>query len=103
MNKNCKRIRRGENVVWRIIDDEVVILIPEEATLHALKGCGNRVWQLIETETDVSEITKVICNEFEVEPNLAKSEITDFIKKLEDLKLIEIVSESNKAKINVTN
>lgn len=59
---DAKKIIRSEKAVGRIIDGEVVVLVPEEAMIHALEGCGSRIWEIIEKETTVSEITEFIEN-----------------------------------------
>lgn len=92
---NTIKVKRSDDVVWRIIDEEVVVLIPEEAMLHALEGCGSRIWELIEGETTISEIVQSIRTEYEVEPQRAREEITEFIHKLMAMKLVEIVPEAN--------
>jgi hypothetical protein len=93
-NDDSIRVQRNENIVWRIIDDEVVVLVPENNTLHALGGCGDRVWELIEKETTISEIVNVICDEYEVEPERARKDITQFVHKLKGLKLARFLNES---------
>ena len=88
---NSKKIKRNGSAVWRVIDDEIVVLVPEGAMVHALTGCGSRVWELIEGETTISEIIQRICDEYDVEAQRAEEEITQFICSLLDNKLVEIV------------
>jgi hypothetical protein len=90
------RVRRNEEAVWRVIDGDVVVLHPEERMLHALKGCGSMMWELIEKETAISEILEVVCEEYEVEPARAEAEITQFVHNLKDLNLVEIVPVKSK-------
>ena len=90
-NNNSKKIKRNESAVWRVIDDEIVVLVPEAAMVHALTGCGSRVWELIEGETAVSGIIQRICDEYDVERQRAEGEINQFIHSLLDNKLVEIV------------
>jgi dissimilatory sulfite reductase (desulfoviridin) alpha/beta subunit len=85
------KIKRSDNAVSRTIDGEVVVLLPEAATIHALSGCGNRIWELIEEETTVSEIVQKIWEEYDVTLERAQEEITTFIDKLTAAKLVEIV------------
>ena len=85
------KVKRSDDAVWRVIDGEVVVLLPEEAGIHALTGCGSRVWELIEEETAISEIIKSICAEYEVEPQRAREEITEYVHKLEAIKIVEIL------------
>ena len=88
---NGMKVKRNDEAVWRVIDGEVVVLVPQERVLHALTGCGSRVWELIEGETAISEIVQKICAEYEVEPQRAGEEINEFVNKLADMKMVEIV------------
>lgn len=90
-HNNGMKVKRSDEAVWRVIDDEVVVLFPREPELHALTGCGSRVWELLEVETAISEIVQKICDEYDVEPQRASEEINEFINKLAALKLVDIV------------
>jgi hypothetical protein len=85
-------IKRNDNIVWRMIDGEIVLLRPDADELHALGGCGGRIWELLENEISVSEIVDVICEEYEVEPETAKKDVIDFVEELDKLHLAHIVS-----------
>lgn len=89
------KIKRSDKAVCRIIDGEVVILIPEESVLYALGGCGSRIWELIEKEISVSDLVDVICDEYEVELERAKEDIDEFINNLRKLNLVEVVTGIN--------
>ncbi len=90
-SNNAIKVKRSDDAIWRVIDGEVVVLLSGGDMLHALKGCGIRVWELIEGETAISEIVGTICTEYEVEPQKAGEEITEFLHKLEAMKLVEII------------
>jgi hypothetical protein len=87
---NSLKVRRNDEAVWRVINGEIVVLIPKEVEVHALTGCGGRIWELIEGEIAISEIIQRIAAEYEVEPQKAAEEVTAFIHKLERKKLLEI-------------
>lgn len=85
------KVKRSDETVWRVIDGDIVVLLPEGAMLHALTGCGSRVWQLINGGTTIKEIVQGICNEYDVEPQRAREEVTEFVHKLVAMKLVEVV------------
>lgn len=91
-NNSGIKVKRSDEAVWRSIDGEVVVLIPEDFMLHALTGCGSRVWELIENETTIQEIVSRVCDEYDVEPPRASEEINEFVHKLESMKLVEVVA-----------
>jgi hypothetical protein len=88
-------VKRSDKAVCRLIDGDVVILIPEEGILYAVGGCGSRVWELIDGKSTVAEIVKVIYDEYEVEPERARLDIIEFINDLSNLDLVEVVTEVN--------
>ena len=88
--------RRSDRAVCRIIDDEVVILIPEQQVLYALGGCGSRVWELIDGKATVSEIINIIYEEYEVELQRAREDVIEFINDLSKLNLVEVTTGVNK-------
>ena len=92
-DNKAMKIKRNETAVWRVIDGDVVLLIPEEAILHALTGCGSRVWELIEGETTLSAVVDQICAEYEVDLERARDEVTEFIQKFIFMNLVEAVPE----------
>jgi hypothetical protein len=91
------KVKRNEQAIWRVIDGEAVLLVPEEAELHALKGCGSRVWELLGEESSISEIVQRICTEYEVEPRRARKDITEFVYQLNALKLVELIPATEEA------
>lgn len=96
-SSQARKIRRSDAAVWRVIDGDVVVLIPEETTLLALTGCGSRVWELMEGETTLADIVDQICAEYEVDPERARNEVTEFIHKLITMNLVEAISDASAA------
>ncbi len=95
-SNNTMKVKRSGSAISRVIDGEVVVLLPDEGMIHALKGCGSRVWELIEEETPILEIVQKICAEYEVEPQKAREEIDEFVHKLAAMKLVEIMPAESK-------
>jgi hypothetical protein len=93
-NDGDMKVKRSDRAISRLVDGDIVVLVPETPMLHALGGCGIRIWELIEKETSVSDLVDVICDEYEVEPEIARKDIIEFIKELETLKLAEISTET---------
>ena len=58
--------------------------------MHALTGCGGRIWELIEQESEVPVIIETICREYEVAPDQAERDITGFLQGLAENGMVEI-------------
>lgn len=91
------KVKRSDAAIWRVVQGDVVLLIPEEATLHALTGCGSRIWELMEGEIALSEIVDWICAEYDVEPERARHEVVEFIHKLVAMNLAQVIPEEGAA------
>jgi coenzyme PQQ biosynthesis protein PqqD len=77
-----KKVTRDENVAWRIIGDEAVLLSAEDSSVHSLDAVGTRIWELCDGEKTVSEIIDQVVAEFEVERETAEKDVVEFIEEL---------------------
>ncbi len=77
-----KKVTRDENVAWRIIGDEAVLLSAEDSSVHSLDAVGTRIWELCDGEKTVSEIVDQIVSEFEVDRETAEKDVVEFIEEL---------------------
>jgi len=89
-SKQKSRVKINEGIVWRVIDDEVIVLSPVNVSMHALTGCGSRIWGLIEDENDIAAVVETICKEYDVAPEQAEKDVTGFIRNLAELGVVEI-------------
>ncbi len=77
-----KKVTRDENVAWRIIGDEAVLLSAEDSSVHSLDPVGTRIWELCDGEKTVSEIVDQVVSEFEVDRETAEKDVVEFIDEL---------------------
>jgi coenzyme PQQ biosynthesis protein PqqD len=77
-----KKVTRDENVAWRIIGDEAVLLSAEDSSVHSLDAVGTRIWELCDGEKTVSEIVDQVVSEFEVDRETAEKDVVEFIEEL---------------------
>jgi len=77
-----KKVTRDENVAWRIIGDEGVLLSAEDSSVHSLDAVGTRIWELCDGEKTVSEIIDQVVSEFEVDRETAEKDVVEFIEEL---------------------
>jgi coenzyme PQQ biosynthesis protein PqqD len=77
-----KKVTRDENVAWRIIGDEAVLLSAEDSSVHSLDAVGTRIWELCDGEKTVSEIVDQVVSEFDVDRETAEKDVVEFIEEL---------------------
>jgi len=63
--RNTLRIR--QNIVFRQLDDEAVLLDLSSGTYFGLNAVGTRIWQLLAGETPLSSVLETVAAEFDVD------------------------------------
>jgi len=82
---------RVADVVERRLGGRVIILTPENSTVHELDETGSRIWQLLEEPKSITTLAHAIVNEYEVSDDRAQWDITEFIRQLMGKGVLELV------------
>ena len=93
MNELNKYPKRSEDTASRVIDNEAVIVTPQEGLVRVLNDTGSRVWQLMDGKSALSDIIDTIAEEFEVTKDCAQEDVLRFIKELQTKNLVVINDE----------
>ncbi len=70
--------RRASGVVGRTVDDEAVLIHPQQGKVRVLNSVGARVWELADGRRTVAELAAVIAGEYEVSLAQAESDALRF-------------------------
>lgn len=81
-------IQRDPRVVWRAFEEEVAIIAPWAGQVHTLTEVAARFWELADGRT-LQQIMDVLLEEFDVEPDVLKSDLEEFVEELDKRKLLE--------------
>jgi hypothetical protein len=83
------RIR--EDVVFRKLEGEAVILNLETGTYFGLDAVGTRIWELVQEQGRVDAVLESLLQEFEVEPARCEQDLLGLLDQLYAKGLIEII------------
>jgi hypothetical protein len=83
------RIR--EDVVFRELEGEAVILNLETGTYYGLDAVGTRMWKLVQEQGRVDAVLEALLQEYEVEPARCEQDLLGLLHKLNAKGLIEII------------
>jgi len=72
----------ASSAIGRTIDDEAVLVLPEQGQVKVLNEVGARIWDLADGSRTVRDIVAAICAEYEVEPAQAEADTLDFVAEL---------------------
>jgi len=99
-----KRYKKHPDIVSRKIADEVILVpikrkLADVNSIYLLQNdVSVRIWELIDGQRRVGEIKEIICEEFDVSPEQAQSDLVEFLKQLEKIgEVIRGVSERGKS------
>lgn len=81
-------IQRNDSVIFSDIDDQVVMMDLDSGDYFELNTVGTRIWELLETPTNVNDLVKTLLSEFDIAEDVCRTETEDFIHKMLDLKTL---------------
>jgi hypothetical protein len=68
--------------VWRLLEREAVLVLPDAGKVKVLNEIGARIWALADGSRTVDEIARQLCTEFVVEISQAQADTQAFIDQL---------------------
>jgi hypothetical protein len=74
------------------VDDEIVMLSPDQGAYFGLNTVGSRIWELIARPRPVAEVCAALNAEYEVDDLTCRAEVLAFLRQLEEARLIEVVA-----------
>ena len=80
---------RTEEVRWRLVEGEVVLIDTDEGELVRFNEIGSQIWQAIDGRSTVAQIVDHICESFDVGRRRARKDVTRFLRQLQRQELIQ--------------
>ena len=88
MNIITKYPDRSPDTAWRIIEEEAVVVIPQEGLVRVLNNSGAKIWSLLDGRNTIGVIAKEIAGEFEVSLEEACRDTLDFLNELQIKRMV---------------
>ena len=80
--------------IFRDVENEGVVLLPETDTLYALSESAKIVWkEMMNNENSItySQIVKLLSDNYDAELNVIKQDADSFVSKMLENKLFEVI------------
>jgi len=90
MTRNYTKISIPENILYRKVGDESVIVNLESGKNYSLDQVGTRMWTLLAENGQVEPVIHTLLEEFDVEPERLRRDLLDLIDALAQLGLVEV-------------
>lgn len=86
-------LRIVDDVLFRILGDEAVILNLSTGVYFGLDDVGTRIWQLLSEHGSTEKILQSLRGEYEVEDAQLRRDVDDLIRRLADHGLVQVDAE----------
>jgi coenzyme PQQ synthesis protein D (PqqD) len=84
-------VKIDDEVVFRVLDGEAVILNLKKGIYFGLNEVGTRVWQLIQEEKPLREIFETLKGEYEVAPEQLECDLLGIVGRLAAKGLVRVL------------
>ncbi len=89
----AKRVKFSNTVFAQEVDGEMVLLDMNSENYFGLDEVGSSIWQAIEAEDGVlGKVLEVLLEEYDVEEDVLKRDLLDFVDKLVESGLVQVVN-----------
>jgi hypothetical protein len=85
-----QRVSVPDNVMFRELDGESVILDLDSESYFGLDEIGTRMWLAITAATSIQDAFDTLSAEYEVEPDTLRDDLNELLDTLIDRGLIEV-------------
>lgn len=87
------RYKIREEILWKLIDGETVIVDPNKDSYSYLNSTGTQVWKMLNEEYPIPRIEKELADRYDVPESTLKKDVADIIDKLLNQELIEKIDD----------
>jgi hypothetical protein len=78
----------SDEQVSTALGDETVILGMQDGVYYGLDAVGARIWALLASPRRVSDLVRILCDEFDVSPDRLERDVLTLLDELADHELI---------------
>jgi hypothetical protein len=83
--------QKNPALAWREIDDETVIISPNDSVMHELNDTGSFLWKNIDGKKSAVELAELLAENYEVTPDIALSDTQALLEEMSSRKLVVTV------------
>ena len=81
--------KRREDLNYRTIDGETLILNRQDGRLHQLNPTASFIWDCCDGNSNLADIVGRLAGAYEVDPNTARKDVEEVISNLRSSNLLE--------------
>ncbi len=82
----------SDRILWRAAGSETIVVDPDSGASFMLNAVGAGVWELVDGEKTIADITSAICDAYDVAPERAQRDIVEWAEWMADRGLVTVES-----------
>jgi hypothetical protein len=86
--------RRADELPFRTLGEETVVVNTRTREVHVLNGTGSRIWGLLSSARSLAGLVEALEEEFALDPTVAMDEVAAFVGDLVDKGLVTVARRS---------
>jgi hypothetical protein len=80
--------QKNPALAWREIDEETVIISPNDSVMHELNDTGSFLWKNIDGHKSAAELAELLVANYEVRPDIALADTQSLLQEMSSRKLV---------------
>ena len=85
-------VERSDNLIFREIDDEVIIISQDRRTMHMLNETASLIWRCVGRAKTLDEMVECMCQEYDVARDKAADDVSKALNEMRTKKLLRFCS-----------
>jgi len=86
------RYKIKDNILWKIVDNEAVIVVPDKDEYFYLNPTGTEIWKLINKGFTKEKILQNLYKKYKAAKKKISEDVEKLLKKLMKMEIIEEIS-----------
>ncbi len=83
------QVKPSEDVVWRDLQGESVLLDLKSGVYFGLDTVGTRIWTLLQAQSDLQAVLEALLREYEVTEEICARDLLDLVSVLAEKGLVQ--------------
>ena len=79
----------SEKLIWRQVDENTIIVTPQNGQMRVLNGVGSTIWQLLTQGQSTEAIIEHLVAHYAVSAEQAGADLAKFLTELEERNLLQ--------------
>ena len=90
----ANHVVRAENVIWRRIEGDIVVIKDDGLSTHVLNKTAAFIWEMCDGKCGIDEITAKMYEHFEVSLEAVHADVIEIVEKLTQVGIMSQIEET---------